>query len=399
MSKERIKAYCSKYALSAVVIVSAVTISIFSFGLGINRSFGATGEISAPTTPLREAYFPNTEQLADREMRVIALGTGTPHIRPAQASTSWFVELGNGDKFFFDIGTGSMMNFSALQIPYDDATTVFLSHLHVDHVGDLDALWGSGWTAGRLKPLSVWGPSGPTPELGTRHFVDKLLEALNWDYSTRSGKLPESGSEVQVHEFDYRKIQVVYDANGVKITSFPATHILDGAVSYRLDWSGLSFVFSGDTTPNKWLIENSQNTDLLVHDVYMTVRQLKARLGWDDKMAKLASSVIHTAPSAAGKIFSRVNPRMAVGFHFYNDYDTAPDIEREIRKTYAGRLTLAQDMMVFNITAEELTVRLASTPERTWPILPDKEKFNSAKRADSMPMSNWLKAGRLLFED
>ena len=34
-----------------------------------------------------------------------------------------------------------------------------------------------------------------------------------------------------IHEFDYSKVHVVYDVNGVKITSFPAVHIYDGPVS------------------------------------------------------------------------------------------------------------------------------------------------------------------------
>ena len=43
----------------------------------------------------RDYYFPNTEPLAADEMRVIALGTGRPFVRRAQANTSWLVELGN----------------------------------------------------------------------------------------------------------------------------------------------------------------------------------------------------------------------------------------------------------------------------------------------------------------
>jgi ribonuclease Z len=293
------------------------------------------------------------------------------------------------------VGPGSLRNFSSLQIPYDHANKVFLSHLHIDHIGDLDALWASGWTAGRLESLEVWGPSGATPELGTHHFVSKLLDAMNWDYSSRTGKLPESGSKVEVHEFNYMTKQLVYDRNGVKVWSFPATHIIDGAVSYRLEWSGLSFVFSGDTTPNKWFIENAANADLLVHEVYMTLGQLQARFGWDRKMATTIASIVHTSPIAAGKVFDTLKPRLAVGYHFYNDFDTAPAIRQAIEETYHGPLALAHDMMVFNITAEWITVRESSTPDNIWPPLADKKKFSEAKRATPIPLSEWLKDGRL----
>ena len=56
----------------------------------------------------RDNYFPNTELLDEDEMRVIALGTDTPLFRRSQASASWLVELGSGEKFIFDIGTGSL---------------------------------------------------------------------------------------------------------------------------------------------------------------------------------------------------------------------------------------------------------------------------------------------------
>ncbi|MCK4732155.1 MAG: hypothetical protein KAT65_06810 [Methanophagales archaeon] len=51
----------------------------------------------------RDAYFPGTEELGKKEMRITALGTGMPNLRPSQASASFLVELGNGDKFFFDM--------------------------------------------------------------------------------------------------------------------------------------------------------------------------------------------------------------------------------------------------------------------------------------------------------
>lgn len=356
------------------------------------------GAESPPAQLKRDFYFPNTEPLPADAMRVIALGTGTPHIRPAQAATSWLVELGNGDKFLFDIGTGSIRNLSALQIPYDELSRVFISHLHVDHVGDLDALWASGWTAGRMKHLQVWGPSGTSPRLGTEHYVKTLKEAFYWDYATRTGKMPSGGGEIDVHEFDYRESQTVYERNGVKIRSFPAIHVLDGAVSYRLDWNGLSFVFSGDTIPNKWMVETARGVDLLVHEVYMTIDQLMTRFGWDRNMATNISRVVHTTPAAAGKIYSMLSPRMAVGFHFYNDLDAVLEIEKGIRETYEGDLALAEDMMVFDVTAESIRVRKAITPTRIWPSVLDRKKFAEAHRGEPIPMSVWLQEGQLAID-
>ncbi len=105
----------------------------------------------------RDSYFPNSEDLRPDEMRVIACGTGMPTARPSQAAACFLVDLGNGDKFLFDLGTGSAERIAALQIPYNFLDKVFLGHLHTDHFGDLASLFVGGALAGRQKPLRVWG--------------------------------------------------------------------------------------------------------------------------------------------------------------------------------------------------------------------------------------------------
>ena len=144
----------------------------------------------------RDNYFPNTEPLGADEMRVIALGTGTPNFRRSQASASWLVELGNGEKFIFDIGTGSLGNLGALEIPYSYLDKIFISHLHVDHIGDLDAMFIGGWVSNRTGPLRVWGPSGMRPELGTKYAVDRMREMFSWDLTGRKGNMPSSGGHM-----------------------------------------------------------------------------------------------------------------------------------------------------------------------------------------------------------
>ena len=82
----------------------------------------------------RDVYYPGSEDLAPDEMRIIACGTGMPNARPKQAAACWLVELGNGDKFLFDIGFGSAERIAAMKIPYDYLDKVFLGHLHADMI-------------------------------------------------------------------------------------------------------------------------------------------------------------------------------------------------------------------------------------------------------------------------
>jgi ribonuclease Z len=344
----------------------------------------------------RDYYYPNTEALASDEMRIIALGTGRPFVRRAQANTSWLIELGNGDKFVFDFGSGSQVNFTALEIPHQDITAYFATHLHTDHVGDFAQVWIGSWAGGRSKPLVVYGPSGPEPKYGTRHFIHCQTESFAWDTDTRLGLLPDAGAEVEVHEFDFRQIGVVYEQNGVVIKSFPAVHIYDGPVSYRLEWNGLCFVFSGDTTPSRFFVDNAKNADLVVHEAFNTVSQLMERSGYDERMAKGIGTMAHTAPAEVGHVLAAVDPRHAVIYHFFNDFDTAFEIERDVRRAYQGPLSLAQDLMVFNVTPRDIRVRLAITPDHVWPNKERHEAFRSGSRKQRLQMSRWL-ADQQLF--
>lgn len=344
----------------------------------------------------REHYFPNTETLGAAEMRVTALGTGRPFLRRSQANAGWLVELGNGDKFMFDFGFGTQMNFAALEVPYNAMTAYFATHLHTDHVGDFMQIRQGSWSGGRMHPLQVYGPSGPVPEYGMRHFVEHQVKSYRWDEDTRQGFLPAVGAEVEVHEFDYAKTHVVYEKNGVRITSFPAVHIYDGPVSLRLDWNGLSFVYSGDTTPSHFFVENAKHADLVVHETFDRVEVMMEKAGYDERSARGICTIAHSDPAEAGRVFALVAPRLAVGFHFYNDSDTAPGCEAAIRKHYQGPLALAKDFMVFNVTRENIAVRMAVTSSHTWPNKEFHEEFRRAPRKQRMKMSAWL-AQRQLF--
>ena len=176
----------------AAIIGIATGLSILG-GETVNVSLvpsaqAAGGKVADPngTAPDRYVYYPGTEKLGKDEIRLFACGTGLPAARRDQAATCFLVEVGNGDKFLFDVGSGSMVNVAALMIPYDMLNKVFLTHLHTDHWGDLATLWAGGWTAGRTGPLKVWGPSGSTPEMGTKYAVEHFLKTYNWDLQTRN---------------------------------------------------------------------------------------------------------------------------------------------------------------------------------------------------------------------
>jgi ribonuclease Z len=316
----------------------------------------------------REVYYPGTEDLAADEMRVVACGTGMPNARPKQAAACWLVELGNGDKFLFDIGTGSAERISAMKIPYNYLDKVFIGHLHSDHFGDLDALWVGGVVANRVTPLRVWGPSSLEPKYGTKESLEHMEAMLAWDVDTRMGNTDTRGLFLEVTEFDYTAVnKVIYQENGVTIRTIPAIHIFDGPVSFLLEWNGLKFAYSSDTFPNKWWMEHATDADIAIHECFIAPESLVAKQNFTPEAALNVGTQIHTSPAQFGKVMAQTKPRMAVAYHFFNDFDTVPAILRDIRKTYDGELALAVDYMVFNVTKDDIKVRMAAIDEDIWP--------------------------------
>lgn len=345
----------------------------------------------------RDHYFPNTEPLAHDEMRIIALGTGRPFLRRAQANTGWLLELGNGDKFMIDFGFGTQLNFAALEIPYNALTAVIATHLHTDHVGDFMQVRQGGWSGGRMHPLQAYGPSGLIAEHGFRHFVDHQIAAFRWDADTRHGLLPLVGSQVDVHEFPHERVNTFYEHNGVRITAFPAVHIYDGPVSLRIEWNGLVFVYSGDTTPSHFMHENGHGADVLIHETFDRWQIMMERAGYDERTARGVCTIAHTDPEEAGMVFAKLKPRLAVGFHFYNDYETLPGHLEAVRKHYDGPLAFARDFTVINVTREAVTTRQAVVSDETWPNKEfHGEGFRKLPRGEKLQMSRWL-ADRQLF--
>jgi ribonuclease Z len=340
------------------------------------------------------SYFPNTELLGADEMRITALGTGMPNQTKAAVSISYLVELGNGDKFLFDLGMGAMGNLFSLRPDFSKLDKVFASHLHIDHVGDFMGLHIGGWLSGRYTPIHIYGPSGSSPELGTKAFVESMEKGYAWDLATRTGALPDKGAQIKVHEFDYKQQnEIVYQENGVTIRSWPAIHSLDGSVSYSLEWNGLKYVFGGDTYPNKWYIKYAADADLASHEAFLPPKALAKYFGWDLAQATYVATRIHTEPQAFGKVMSAVKPRLAVGYHSVQSPENNAAIMDGVRKTYDGPLALARDLMVINVTKETINVRMATVDDYALP--PDVTKaYVDAPRSEEKKPSKFVTDGK-----
>jgi ribonuclease Z len=70
-----------------------------------------------PSVISRSTYFPGVEKLGKDEMRISFVGSCPFPPRRSQAGTCIMVELGNGDRFFFDFGPGCLRNICAPPLP------------------------------------------------------------------------------------------------------------------------------------------------------------------------------------------------------------------------------------------------------------------------------------------
>jgi ribonuclease Z len=355
---------------------------------------------AASDIPLEEVPVAIEKPPAKGTMRITFCGTWyTP--RPHQASNSIFVELGNvqndgdwGDSFVFDCGSGTVANYVALGVPYSRMTQVFLTHLHGDHMSDITTIYCFGPASDRKTPLHVYGPSrgylldtdpykpgqpGTTEGEGTKDFVAQLLELTKWHRNSFSflptgyvgqpvhDGVPEDGYWITPHELDYMKNPgSAYDGVGadgkpVTITHFPAIHAREGAISYRLDWNGMSMIFSGDTKPNTYVIQNAkgdhgQGVDVLIHEIashpsVWVTNTSGLQPGDPDYYKVLALNVevienSHTVGAAFGYIMSQAQPRLAVGTHMQNDPNLRPAVLRDVRCSYKGPMIFADDLLV-----------------------------------------------------
>lgn len=78
-------------------VVSIAFFLLFAFPLSVSAAGGVVTD-PAGEAPDRYVYYPGTEALKKKEIRVTACGTGMSAARHSQAATCFLMEFGNGDK-------------------------------------------------------------------------------------------------------------------------------------------------------------------------------------------------------------------------------------------------------------------------------------------------------------
>lgn len=318
-------------------------------------------------------YYPLTEELGPDEMRVSFVGSCPFPPKRNQAGTAIVVELGNGDRFFFDFGSGCLHNIVAMQIPFQLINDIFLTHLHVDHYADLPYLYCFAPWLLRWKPLRVHGPSGRTSKDGIKAMIEGMKQMVHWHTQAFQIAPCGDGYEVEVNEFDWKDENgVCYDKNGVTVRHWRRSHQMDGCSAYRLDWNGLSFVWTGDGRPDELTVKYSKGVDVFVSEIQPDLPLLQSRrMGVPQFLGALTIDQAHTPHYATGYMMNQINPRIGMVTHFANDEPLVNEMIAGVRAHYRGLFALGVDVTVVNVTKDAIWVREAVLAESAAPRRPD----------------------------
>ncbi len=194
-------------------------------------------------------------------LTITLLGTGSPLPDPNRAGPATLVQA-PGENYLIDAGRGVLMRLAAAGTAANQLTAVLLTHLHSDHLTDLNDVITTRWiTTFERTPLPIIGPPG------TAAVVEHLLGSLAADIEYRLAHHADldHAPAVDVVEVVDGRVSL---AGSVQITAGPTDHRpVEPSVGYRFDHAGASVVVAGDTVPCAGLDRLCQGAGALVHTV------------------------------------------------------------------------------------------------------------------------------------
>lgn len=265
------------------------------------------------------------------------LGTGTPGWNPDRSGPATAIVV-NGTPYLIDFGPGVVRRAGAaykkgIKALYPPNIRVaFLTHRHVDHtVGYADLIFIPAQSGDRLQPLEVYGPKG------LKDMTEHVLQAFRLNPNDKRYK-------VNAHEIEPG---VVYKDENVTVKAFLVKHGDVEAYGYRFETSDRTIVISGDTTPTQSIIDNCNGCDVLIHEAYSMMTYNCVSPESQEKRKTL-----HTSSLELAEIAAKAKPRLLIIYHRSNLAGRGcPDPEeillKEIRKTYRGKVVIANDLDIF----------------------------------------------------
>jgi ribonuclease BN (tRNA processing enzyme) len=271
-------------------------------------------------------------------LEVIVLGSGGP--RPfGRASSSYIVKVDGTPRILVDAGPGAFLRIGELNLDVSTVDTVLLTHLHIDHSGDLPAFFNTrGLTSDGPITYRIFGPDGAGLFPKTSRFVDLLVRDGGAFAYQKTFGAPETFI-VKDLAINLDSAQTtILDDKGLVIDEIATHHGDCPSVAYRITYKNVSVVFSGDmdasAVPN--LVRLAKNADLLIFHCAVL----------DPPGSPKQLYELHTPPRKIGEAAKQSGVKSLLLSH------TAPDVEsREaavrdsIRANYARPVAFATDKL------------------------------------------------------
>ena len=191
-------------------------------------------------------------------------------------------------------------------------------------------------------------------------MIDGMKQMTHWHTKSFNASPIGDGYEVEVNEFDYTDDNgICYDKNGVTVRHWRRSHNMDGASGYRLDWNGLSFVWTGDGRPDTNTIKYAQGVDVFVTELQPDIGTImEQKSGIPAAIYNSTIDLVHTDHYATGYMIKQVNPRIGMVTHMAFDRDLVSESLAGIRQHWDGLFCFgAPDGVVVNVTKDAVWTR------------------------------------------
>jgi len=271
-------------------------------------------------------------------LEVVVLGSGGP--RPfGRGGSSFIVLLDGTPRILVDAGPGAFLRIGELNLDLDIVDTVLLTHLHIDHSGDLAAFFNArALSADGPIVYRIFGPDGSGQFPKTSRFVDLLVgNGGAFAYQKTFGTDESFKVRDLAISLDSPRTKIV-EQNGLVVEEIATHHGDCPSVAYRISYKGAVAVFSGDmdasALPN--LMQLAKNADLLIFNC--------AVLDPPNSPSQLYD--LHTPPKKIGEAARDSGVKSLLLSHTAPDVESQEDaVRKSIRAAYAGPIAFASDKL------------------------------------------------------
>ena len=286
------------------------------------------------------ALFPSCVQAKPGRaaLEVVVLGSGGPRAF-GRAGSSYIVEVEGRPRILVDAGPGAFLRIGELQLDLEKVDTVLLTHLHIDHSGDLAAFFNArALTADGPITYRIFGPGGAGLFPSTSRFVELLVgDDGAFAYQKTFGARERFVVRDLAIHLDSPRSKIL-DEDGLAVEEIATHHGDCPSVAYRISYKGAVVVFSGDMDASALanLVQLAKNADLLIFNC--------AVLDPPGSPAQLYE--LHTPPRKIGEAARDSGAKRLLLSHLAPDVESREGaVRKSIRASFAGPVEFASDKM------------------------------------------------------